>query len=98
MVCAGIARGNAYHRAIGPVNRTGLNHNKLRRLSAMQPFETVYVDNVVVACDGTKTGGHPRVFLNLSAAGKIECPYCSRTFILKGAESGATPKQSTAHP
>jgi len=98
MVCAGIGRGNAYHRAIGLVNRTGLNHNKLRRLSAMQPFETVYVDNVVVACDGTKTGGHPRVFLNLSAAGKIECPYCSRTFILKGAESGATPKPSTAHP
>jgi uncharacterized Zn-finger protein len=62
----------------------------------MQPFETVYVDKVVVACDGTDTGGHPRVFLNLAAAGRIECPYCSRLFILK--LPGAEPKPASAHP
>ena len=25
--------------------------------------------------------GHPRVFLNLSAEGTVECPYCSRLFL-----------------
>jgi uncharacterized Zn-finger protein len=66
----------------------------------MQPFETVYVDKVVVSCDGTKTGGHPRVFLNLASAGQIECPYCSRLFILKKGEAEPThaPTPSTAHP
>ena len=68
----------------------------------MQPFETVYVDKVVVACDGTASGGHPRVFLNLAAAGRIECPYCSRLFILKGqgdaADTPHSPTPSTAHP
>jgi uncharacterized Zn-finger protein len=66
----------------------------------MQPFETVYVDDVVVACDGTASGGHPRVFLNLATEGRIECPYCSRTFILrgKGGDAAASPPPSTAHP
>ena len=65
----------------------------------MQPFETVYVDKTVVACDGTREGGHPRVFLNLSAAGRIECPYCSRLFILKGTSGSAAPASDTAaHP
>jgi uncharacterized Zn-finger protein len=50
----------------------------------MQPFETVYVDDVKVACEGEGTGGHPLVYLNLATAGRIECPYCSRLFILKG--------------
>jgi len=48
----------------------------------MQPFEIVYVDKQTVACDGSGgVGGHPRVYLNLGADGKIECPYCSRLFI-----------------
>jgi uncharacterized Zn-finger protein len=48
----------------------------------MQPFETITVDGPAVACDGTGgVGGHPRVFLNLSAAGQVECPYCSRLFV-----------------
>jgi uncharacterized Zn-finger protein len=48
----------------------------------MQPFEVIYVPKDVVACDGGGgVGGHPRVYLNLSAEGKIECPYCSRLFV-----------------
>jgi len=48
----------------------------------MQPFEVSYVATEVVACDGGGgVGGHPRVFLNLSAEGKVECPYCSRLFV-----------------
>jgi len=60
----------------------------------MQPFETVLVDTLVVACDGTDAGGHPRVFLNLKSDGKIECPYCSRTFVLKNPGQASAP----AHP
>lgn len=48
----------------------------------MQPFEVIYVPQAVVACDGGGgVEGHPRVYLNLSAEGKIECPYCSRLFV-----------------
>jgi uncharacterized Zn-finger protein len=48
----------------------------------MQPFEVIYVSTEVVACNGGGGAlGHPRVYLNLSAEGKIECPYCSRLFV-----------------
>jgi uncharacterized Zn-finger protein len=50
----------------------------------MPPFETIYIDTMVAACDGGGGAlGHPKVFLNLSAAGEVECPYCSRLFINK---------------
>ena len=52
------------------------------KMNSMQPFEIVYVKTDVVACaGGGGVGGHPRVYLNLSAEGKIECPYCSRLFV-----------------
>jgi uncharacterized Zn-finger protein len=51
----------------------------------MPPFETVYVEASVVACDGGGgVGGHPKVYLNLNAAGNVECPYCSRNFVRRG--------------
>jgi uncharacterized Zn-finger protein len=51
----------------------------------MQPFETIVVDENVVACNGGGGAlGHPRVFLNVAGAtGRIECPYCSRLFVLR---------------
>ena len=49
----------------------------------MQPFETIEVQTTVVACDGGDgPAGHPKVYLNLAATGSIECPYCSRLFVL----------------
>lgn len=60
----------------------------------MQPFETIYVDETIVACNGGGGAlGHPRVYLNLSAEGKVECPYCSRLYIRRSAEPG----QPTPH-
>jgi uncharacterized Zn-finger protein len=48
----------------------------------MVPFETVEIDEMVTACDGSDGPlGHPRVFLNLAPSGRVECPYCSRVFI-----------------
>jgi uncharacterized Zn-finger protein len=60
----------------------------------MQPFETIPVDSPVVACNGGGGPlGHPRVYLNLAGRGEIECPYCSRLFVLRGKpdETGAKP-------
>ena len=50
--------------------------------SHMGPFETIYINETVAACNGDdEPHGHPRVFLNLGPDGKVECPYCSRLFV-----------------
>jgi len=62
----------------------------------MGPAETIYIDEMVAACNGGGGPlGHPRVYLNLAPAGRVECPYCSRLYVnramaAKGAEPGAT--------
>jgi uncharacterized Zn-finger protein len=54
------------------------------------PTEIIEVENTVVACDGGNGDlGHPRVYLNVGKEGQIECPYCSRRYVLKaGAGAG----------
>jgi uncharacterized Zn-finger protein len=48
----------------------------------MGPFETIYINETVAACNGGGGPlGHPRVYLNLGPVGKVECPYCSRLFV-----------------
>ena len=51
----------------------------------MVPFETVEIDEMVTACSGGGALGHPRVYLNLAPAGRVECPYCSRLFVNRAA-------------
>jgi uncharacterized Zn-finger protein len=53
--------------------------------------ETFHVDDATVACDGGGGAlGHPRVYLNITTGGMIDCPYCSRRYILnKDAKPGA---------
>lgn len=55
-----------------------------------EPFETIETGKPVVACDGgVGPLGHPRVYLNIGPQGWIECPYCSRRYVLKaGAAAG----------
>jgi uncharacterized Zn-finger protein len=63
----------------------------------MGPFETIYIDEMVAACNGDGGPlGHPRVYLNLAPVGRAECPYCSRVFIYRAtavpsAEPGPSP-------
>ncbi|HZT51981.1 MAG TPA: zinc-finger domain-containing protein [Stellaceae bacterium] len=65
----------------------------------MQPFETIEVDQPIVACDGGGgVGGHPRVYLNLSGSGSVECPYCSRLFVRRGAAAGRPPGAEPGAP
>lgn len=56
-----------------------------------EPFETITVDTDRVACDGGGGPlGHPKIYLNLGAEGRVECPYCSRIFQLR---EGAKPHE-----
>lgn len=53
----------------------------------MPPFETITVDAKIAACNGGGGAlGHPRVYLNLGPANRVECPYCSRLFVREGTE------------
>jgi uncharacterized Zn-finger protein len=55
----------------------------------MDPPETVEVETRKAACDGGVLG-HPRVYLDLGAEGRVDCPYCGRRFVLKeGAKAAA---------
>jgi uncharacterized Zn-finger protein len=55
----------------------------------MQPLETIYTDSMIAACNGGGGPlGHPRVYLNLSPSGQIECPYCSRLFVHESKRAG----------
>lgn len=66
--------------------------------SNMGPFETIYINETVAACNGGGGPlGHPRVFLNLGHDGKVECPYCSRLFVNR-AMQGSTSGDATTPP
>jgi uncharacterized Zn-finger protein len=64
-------------------------HNRSKIVT--EPFETIVVDTDCVACDGGGGAlGHPKVYLNLGEERRIECPYCSRLYVLReGADSHA---------
>jgi uncharacterized Zn-finger protein len=50
-------------------------------------LEVLYVNSKKVSCqgdrDGSKTLGHPLVYLNMGKSSAVTCPYCSRSFVLK---------------
>ena len=48
-----------------------------------EPTEIIKVDTEVVGCDGGGPLGHPLVYLNIGAAGTIDCPYCGQRFVLE---------------
>jgi len=56
----------------------------------MKPFEVIEVHKVEVACDGgAEPLGHPRVFLHIDRdSHEIQCPYCSRLYVLKEHKAG----------
>ena len=62
----------------------------------MTPFETIEIDEMVAACSGGGALGHPRVYLNLAPAGRVECPYCSRLFVNRARGSTERPGESPA--
>ena len=46
------------------------------------PPESVVVRSHRIACEGVGGAlGHPKVWLEMGAAGFVDCPYCDRRFI-----------------
>jgi uncharacterized Zn-finger protein len=47
--------------------------------------EIIHTESAQVSCDGGGGAlGHPRVYLQIKLeVGEIECPYCSRRYVLK---------------
>lgn len=56
----------------------------------LQAPETVETNATRVACDGSGPDGsgldgggeHPNVWLEMGEGGQVQCPYCSRLFVL----------------
>jgi len=46
------------------------------------PPEIIEVRSRRASCDGGGALGHPKVWLEMGAAGFVECPYCDRRFVL----------------
>ena len=52
---------------------------------APEPPEVIVVEDHRVVCDGGGGAlGHPRVYMEIGAAGFVECGYCDRRFVLGG--------------
>jgi uncharacterized Zn-finger protein len=78
----------------------GEKHDLAHAKSAlMTPFETIEIDEMRTACDGGGGPlGHPKVYLSLAPAGRVECPYCSRLFVNRAVfrTGGEAPTESPA--
>jgi uncharacterized Zn-finger protein len=62
-------------------------------------FETIEIDEMVAACNGGGGAlGHPRVYLNLTPHGRVECPYCSRLFVNPKLAGQVAPEIGVAMP
>ncbi len=57
----------------------------------MKPHEIIEVEQHDVACDGGKGPlGHPRVYLHVdNHSGQVQCPYCSRLYLIKAHHENA---------
>ncbi len=90
----GSIRGNGYHCGGGAVNRrTGISGRD------SMAFETIETEDAIAACNGGGGPmGHPRVYLNLTPNGRVECPYCSRLFINPKMPGRVLPEIGVATP
>jgi uncharacterized Zn-finger protein len=75
-----LPRGIGYHPAAPP--RPAWQDRLMAALK--EPTEIINVAEPVVACDGGGGAlGHPRVYLNITTGGLIDCPYCGRRYVLQ---------------
>jgi uncharacterized Zn-finger protein len=60
-------------------------------LSYQSPLETLHVTSKKVACSGgSKSLGHPLVYLDMGQKNYVTCPYCSKYFTIKQKEKIAS--------
>ncbi|MFL2769723.1 MAG: zinc-finger domain-containing protein [Rhodospirillaceae bacterium] len=59
--------------------------------TATDPVEIIGTDRAAVDCDGGGGAlGHPHVYLSIKPEeGQIDCPYCSRRFVLQSSAAAA---------
>jgi uncharacterized Zn-finger protein len=56
-----------------------------RQTAVPEPPEVIAVRTHRLWCDGGAGAlGHPRVYMEMGAAGFVECGYCDRRFVLAG--------------
>jgi uncharacterized Zn-finger protein len=92
-----LSRRNGYHRTGGAVNRS--RPHDIFPDWLMTAFEIIEIDEMVAACNGGGGPmGHPRVYLNLMPAGRVECPYCSRLFVNRGMAGRVPPEIGVVMP
>lgn len=53
----------------------------MNKLGLTTAQDVVQVKEPVVKCDGGGSNGHPLVYLHIKGT-SIECPYCSKVFML----------------
>ena len=55
----------------------------------MGPVDTIKVKERKIFCEGDHCSslGHPRVYLYIGDSGDVDCPYCSRRYILEEDEA-----------
>lgn len=47
-----------------------------------QAQETVSVTTDKIVCDGNGGAlGHPRIYMTMGRAGRIDCPYCGKRYV-----------------
>ena len=61
------------------------------------PPEVISVESTRVACDGGGGAlGHPLVFMEMGDSDFVECGYCDRRFVLRGAGGTAAETEAPA--
>jgi len=79
--------------SIAPARNRSRRTDKADAATPMPDNHGTETETDEVACDGGGgSAGHPKVFLNLGADGRVDCPYCGHRFTRKGGPSGADAK------
>lgn len=81
-------------RTKGAAAATSAQPSPVGVATALPPPEVVTVRSRRIACDGIGGAlGHPRVWLEMGAAGFVDCTYCDRRFVLAEGSEGAEDEQ-----
>jgi len=67
------------------------------KAAAPAPPEVITVESHRLWCDGGNGSlGHPRVYMEMGAAGFVECGYCDRRFVLAAHHHDESPRLDPA--
>lgn len=72
-------------RIIPPAPRSIDRVTQVEKKMTTKAPERIETNQTRIACNGDGGGvsGHPNVWLEMGEEGHVQCPYCSRLFVLK---------------